>query len=314
MNAVDNQLEAALATRSNRSATSGELKAAADHARGFVRELDAESERGPQREAEILAAMTSTGIQKTIEALASLDSEGERRAHLRKAATALGAQIDARASDVAKAETERDERRRPMAAETRRATDLAEKVRSVYALAAARIVDLLRDDVLISGIGKSAYGYLPPPSGTHVSYVRTWHVPRILSTDAIMTAIKLPDHWPPRFSDFSILEQRHFEEDDSEIIRPLRSLINKRPLSESEVDAAIARAHGLLLAEYRKAVDAIEGLLRLDATVTAADREVKYQDHGLVFDPALFPSYWIIGRMRQRIALPPIGGLAVAAE
>ena len=129
-----------------------------------------------------------------------------------------------------------------------------------------------------------------------------------------MTAIKLPDHWPPRFSDFSILEQRHFEEDDSEIIRPLRSLINKRPLSESEVDAAIARAHGLLLAEYRKAVDAIEGLLRLDATITAADRELKYPDHAPVWDQALFPSYWLIGRMRQRIALPSIGAHTMAAE
>ena len=314
MNAVDNQLEAALATHSNRSATSGELKAAAEQARSAVSAIDAESELAPAREAQILAAMTSAGIQPTLEALVALDREGEQQAHLRKAATALGAQIDGRARDVAKAETERDERRRPMAAETRRATDLAEKVRSVYALAAARIVDLLRDDVLISGIGKSAYGYLPPPSGTHVSYVRTWHVPRILSTDAIMTAIKLPDHWPPRFSDFSILEQRHFEEDDSEIIRPLRSLINKRPLSESEVDAAIARAHGLLLAEYRKAVDAIEGLLRLDATITAADRELKYPDHAPVWDQALFPSYWLIGRMRQRIALPSIGAHTMAAE
>jgi len=129
-----------------------------------------------------------------------------------------------------------------------------------------------------------------------------------------MAAIKLPDHWPPRFNDYAILEQRHFEEDDDEIVRPLRALINKRPSSESEIDAAVARAQACLLAEYRKAAAAIEGLLHLDATITAADRELKYPDHAPVFDLALFPPYWIIGRMRQRIQLPSLGALAMAAE
>jgi hypothetical protein len=236
-------LEAAHATLSNRTASSAELRAAAGPVCGVVREIDAESESAPVIEATVLARMTSDGIQQTLKALAALDDESERRALLRKAATALGAQIDGRARDVAKAETERDERRRPMAAETRRATDLAEKVKSVYPLNAARIVDLLRDDALISGIGKSAYSHLPPPQGTHVRYERTWHVQRILATDAIMAAIKLPDHWPPRFNDYAILEQRHFEEDDDEIVRPLRALINKRPSSESEMPPSRALRH-----------------------------------------------------------------------
>jgi hypothetical protein len=75
---------------------------------------------------------------------------------------------------------------------------------------------------------------------------------------ALTATIKLPGHWPPRWNDFAVLERRHFEEDDDDIIRPLRALINKRPCSEREVDAVIARTQTVLLAEYRKAIDAIE--------------------------------------------------------
>jgi hypothetical protein len=129
-----------------------------------------------------------------------------------------------------------------------------------------------------------------------------------------MAGTKLPEHWPPRYNDYSVLEQRRvpFEDEYDEIIRPLMAVLNK-PVSESEIDVAIARAQSAVLVQYRMAADAIGGLLRLDASITAADRALRYPDGAMVFDQALLPAYWLIGRMRQRITLPAIE-VAMAAE
>lgn len=308
-----NALEQSLATLSNRTAPAQELRGAGEQALAAVSEIDAKADLAPQREAEILRAMTSKSLGETLEALEALDKEGEQRALMRKVATHLATALDAGVRERAKFEAERDEARRPFAAQTRRAMEFAEKIVAIYAPNAASIVHLFQDDVLISKMGANTYSALPAPRGTHVSYVRTWHVPRVLA--AAVGATKLPEFWPPRYNDFTILEQRvHFEEDDDEIVRPIRALIKRGPTAESEVDAAIARAQALVLAEYRKAADAIGDLLRLDATVTAADRELKYPDHAPVFDPALFPSYWIAGLMNRRVVLPSLDGLARAAE
>jgi hypothetical protein len=317
------QIEAAHAILANRTATGTELRAAAEQALAAVSAIDTAIAAMPEREATVLAAMAppsslwlvGRSVAETRNMLAALKDEHGLRALDRKISSGIAGLLAARVRDVEKAEGARDEARRPFAAQTRRATDLAEKVVAIYPPNAARIVDLFFDDVLISRLGKITYSRLPPPQGTHTRYERTWHVARVLATSAVMSATKLPEHWPPRHSDYSVLEQRqHFEEDDDDIIRPLRALINKRPSSESEIDAAIARAQSALLAEYRKAADAIVDLLRLDGTVTAAEHQQKYPDHALVWDQALFPSYWLIGRMRQRIVLPSLDGLARAAE
>jgi len=314
-------LEQALGTLQNRAASAADYMAAAEQGRGAVRAIDEANESAPAREVQILAAMTSDGpaprgrsIGETLAALGALDDETSRRVRARKVAVALAARLDVRARDAEKIEKARAETRKPLEAQTRRATDLAEKIIAIYPPNAARIVALFRDDVLISRLGVSAYKSLPRPRGSHLAIELTWHVPRVLATPEIMPATKLPDHWPPRYSDYSVLEQRqHFEEDDDEIIRPLRALINKKPSSESEVDAVIARAQAVLLAEYRKAAEAIEGLLRLGATITAADRELTYPDGARIFDEALFPPGWIVGQMSKRIKLPSITA-AMAAE
>jgi hypothetical protein len=312
-------LEQAHAALQKRTASAGELKAAAEGAHAAVRALDTENELAPQREAQILAGMASPGgpsMDYVLTALAAIDDEMSRRMLECKIATHLAAALDVRVRERAKFEAERDEARRPFAAQTRRATELAEKILAIYLPNAAKVITLFYDDVLVSRLGEVAYSHLPAPEGTHINYVRTWHVQRLLTTPEVMSATKLPEHWPPRYSDYSVLEQRqHFEEDDDEIICPLRALVKRGPTSETEVDAAIARAQSAMLAQYRQAVDAIEDLLRLDATITVADRELKYQDHCLVFDPALFPSYWLLGRMKHRVVLPSLTGPArVAAE
>jgi hypothetical protein len=125
----------------------------------------------------------------------------------------------------------------------------------------------------------------------------------------------LPALWPPRFSDFSAFEQQHhFPEDDEELIRPLRALINRKPSSESEVDAVVSRAQAVLLGEYRRCADAIENLLQLDAGITEGDRGARFPDRELIFNPPAFPPGWILGKMRLRIKLPAIAGLTLAAE
>lgn len=251
-------------------------------------------------------------IADTIKALSELDDENQTRALQREVAVALAAHLDARAREAEAVEAAIEAKRKPFAAQTERVDNLVKRFAEFSALA-GRVVELFRDDILISKFGVAGYSNLPRPRGSHVAIERTFRVPRVLATQEVLAATKLHGHWPPRFNDYSVLERPHFEEDDDQIIRPLRALINSKPAAESDVDAAIARAQAMLLAEYNKAVRAIEDLLRLDATITAEDRALKYPDGAYVFDEEKFPSDWLIGRMSQRIKLPSLNA-AMAAE
>ena len=226
-----NALEQALGILQSREASAATLKRAVDEVRGFVRELDAESERGPAREAEILARMASAAIQKTLEALASLDSEGERRPHLRKIATHLAATLDARAIEMAAAERARD----------------PAVVREVHREALfARVPVLFRTDFLAAQLGKAAYSRTPRPAGSHVAYARDFTVPRVLD----MESIRCPG-WPPRHGDFKRIEWPDSDVDeDGTIVGQLRELCQKSSVSEDEVARVLDRAQHVLLGEF----------------------------------------------------------------
>ena len=262
------KLEQALATLSNRNATAADLRAAASLARAAVRQTDAESEESPAREAEILAGMASAGILPTLEALGALDQEGERRAHLRKAATHLAATLDALAIDMAAAERARD----------------PAVVREAHLQALfAKIPSLLKTDVVISKLARSAYSRVPRPQGGHVGYVQTFNAPRVLATPDVLKSTKLPGFWPPKWSDYSLLERSDYEfEEDEAIVAPLRELCEKNSPSEDEVQIAINRAQHVLINEFAR---------------VCAEIRRHYQ-----------------GGLPRSIALPSIGAHAMAAE
>jgi len=319
------RLEHVLAALTNRTASAAELGAAAETTRAIVRDIDAENESAPQRKAGVLAAMApqpigpgipparGKSISETTAALWEFRNDADQRTLLREIAASLAAQFDARVHAAQAAEVARDAARSPLRAQTERVDNLAKRF-AEFPTYAKRIVDMFRDDALISRLGENAYSHLPRPRGNHVAIELSFSVPRVLATDHVLAVTKLPGHWPPGWRDSSILEQQHFEEDDSEIVRPLSALCRKGPTSEEEVDRAIARAQSQVLAMYRKTAAAIEDLLVLDATITVADRESKYPDHEYVFDQAKFPQYWLVGRMKNHVALPAIGSLMLAAE
>jgi hypothetical protein len=224
-------LEQSLAVLQNRGASAADCSAAAEQARMAVHGIDTENESAPAREAKVLAALSppinhpfvSGGamITETLAALTAAEEDNRQRALLRKAVQSIAEQLERRARERGEFEAGRDAVRKPFAAQSRRATELAEKILAIYLPNAAKVVTLFYDDVLVSRLGESAYSNLPAPRGTHINYVRTWRVQRLLTTPEVMSATKLPEHWPPRFNDYSVLEQRrHFEEDDDDISRP----------------------------------------------------------------------------------------------
>ena len=218
-------LEKALGILQSREASAATLRAGADQARGVVATIDEESELAPQREATVLAALVSKSIGETLAALAALDDQMSRRMLERKVATALAAQLDGRAREVAKAETERDERRRPFLDQTRRAQDLAKRIAD-YPTLAERIVILLRTDIVIARLGESAYSRTPRPQGSHVGYRLTFTCPRTIATPDVLKATKLPGFWPPKWSDYSLIERSDYEfEGDAGVAAPVRSMI-----------------------------------------------------------------------------------------
>ena len=268
MSAVDSQIEQALAVLRNSTASAAELRAAASLARSAIRLIDAESEESPAREAEILAGMASAGIQPTLEALGALDQEGERRAYLRKAATHLAATLDALAIDMAAAERARDP-----------AVVREGHLQALF----AKIPSLLKTDVVISKLARSAYSRVPRPQGGHVGYVQTFNAPRVLATPDVLKSTKLPGFWPPKWSDYSLLERSDYEFEEAEAITdPLRELCQKSSVSEDEISRAIDHAQASLLGEFAKVCGAIR-------------------------------SHYPDGLPRS-IALSAIGSLAVAAE
>ena len=113
----------------------------------------------------------------------------------------------------------------------------------------------------------------------------------------------------------------YYHDTDNDLIAgPIYELSQKGPVSNEDVDRVLARAQALLVSEYSKVCAAIRELLALDDQITAADRDGRYPDGALIFDPAMFPTHWQIGVMNKtfngfpRIALPGIDGMAMAAE
>ena len=239
---ASDDIEAAHATLSNRTATAAELRAAADQARLVIRAIDAENELAPQREAEILARLTSKKISETISDLGRLGDEGSTRAHLRKVGTHLAAALDARAIEMAA--RERDP-----------AVQREAQMQALF----AKIPALFRTDHVVSTLGKSAYSRVPRPVGSHVSYIREFSVPRALG-QSVMESTRVPGHWPPRHSNFAEIEQPHYMHDaDEGIVAPLRQLCQKSSVSEDEVQIAIDRAQHVLLNEFARVCAEIRG-------------------------------------------------------
>jgi hypothetical protein len=324
-------LEQPFAALQNRTASAGELKAAAEAARAAVRALDAERELAPEREAKILSEMTpptitpgippsrGRSIAEKVAALVKLDDETSRRTLDRKIAVGVAEQLDRLARSAAKAEAERDEKRKPFAELTRRAQEYALRVAD-YPAIAARVPSLFRTDCVIAQLGGSAYSRTPSPNGSHVRNERTFNVPRTIATEGILKTTKLPGFWPPRWSDYSLLERQDYEfADDAAIVGPLRDLCQNHDerrivVSENQVDAAVARAQALLVAELNTVRAALGKLLAHDASITASDRDARYPDASPIFDPMSFPENWRVGMMSRFITLPSLASPAMAAE
>ena len=95
MTAADN-IEAAFAVLSNSTAAAATLRLAADRARLAVREIDAENEESPAREAQVLAGLVSKSVGEIVSELGHLDDDAILRCWQRKIAVALAAQLDER--------------------------------------------------------------------------------------------------------------------------------------------------------------------------------------------------------------------------
>jgi hypothetical protein len=272
-------LDQLLAILWNRSASVAQLRDAAAQAREAVTEIDAESEAAPSREAATLARMMSPGGPSTVhvlEELQKLDDESASRALRRKVATALAAALDVRVREI-----EAREAAKPPE-QVRREQEQARREAELQALF-ARFPVLFRTDYVISLLGKSARSRAPRPQGRHTAYAIDFSVPRVLATQDVMTATRVPEHWPPRHSNFALIQQPNYmHEEIEDIVGPLRLLCQKSAVSEDEVSLAIDRAQAILLTEF--------------ARVCAGIRK-----H--------FP-----GELPRSIVLPAIGSLALAAE
>jgi hypothetical protein len=332
-------LEQAHATLQNRTASAGELKAAAEQARSAVRTIDEAIAAAPQREDQVLARMTpppapylpGRSIAQTRSALEVIAGEDRTRVLDRKIAARLAADLDALAREAEAVEKARDEKRKPFVDQTRRARDYAQRVAEAAKLF-KQVVTQFSADIVIADLGKSAWSRAPRPQGSHVGYDISFDdiVPRIIATQEALSSVRLPG-----FSkhDFSALERYRYEDTDSEYfgaviaqsLQELRDLIRNHDerrivLSDEGVARAVQRAQTALVSEYNRTCGAIRELLGLDAKITATDCAARYPDGALIFDPAMFPEHWHLGMMSRtinghpRIALPPIGGLARAAE
>jgi hypothetical protein len=106
------------AVHQNRNASAADLNAAAERAYGVVSALDQAEAAAPERENQILAAMTTPNnngwtksIAETRAALMALKEAGQERELDRKIALWLAEQLGARARERDDFETARDERR-----------------------------------------------------------------------------------------------------------------------------------------------------------------------------------------------------------
>jgi hypothetical protein len=333
MNAADviPALEQVAGVLANSAATSGEFSAAAELSRAAVSALDDALAGHQASKAEIFSAIAppvaapgkyqlrARSIVETVEAVLAHGRDGETLSARREIAVWLAAQLDVRAREAERAEAARDEARKPFAAETKRAHEFAKRF-AEYPTLAARIVSLFRSDVLIARFGSSAYSRVPV-RGSHINFERTIRLPRMLATPERLTATRLLGYWPPKYSDFSGLESVYYHDTDNDLIAgPIYELSQKGTVSNEDVDPVVVRATTLMVSEYSKVCAAIRELLALDDQITAADRDARYPDGALIFDPAMLPEHWQIGAMNKtfngypRVALPMIDGMALAAE
>jgi hypothetical protein len=225
------------------------LKSAAAKAREAVAAIDSESDLAPEREARVLAGMTSTSIAEAQTTLGRLDNESADRALARKIRVAIAEQLEHRMRAIEAAEAAKPAELR------RREQEQAERETKLQGLY-ARVPVLFRTDHVVSQLGAAAYSRTPRPVGSHVAYARTFDVPRVL--EPLMAATKVPG-WPPRHGDFGLIERSDYEfEEDEAIVAPLRELCQKTP-SEDEVQIAINRAQHVLLNEFARVCAEIRG-------------------------------------------------------
>lgn len=305
-------LEQPLAVFSNRAASSVALRLAAAQAREAERAFDEANTSAPHRRAQILSNMRPP-LANIEAALAALDGEDRTRALHREIASAIVAQLDARAGEAEKAERARDEARKPFHEQTRRVHELAARF-AEYRNLAERVVQLFCTDVAVRRLGKNAYSRLPRPQGSHVGSIQTFRLPRVIARPEVLAATTLPcvekghwtsNFWPGRHDDHSWIDRVDYEFSDVAIISPLQLLARGATVG-ADVDLAVAEADAVLVAEFGKAIAAIHELVRLDAEISAADLAARYPDGGPIFDPALFPD-WKLAAMKNWIRLPSLG-------
>jgi hypothetical protein len=143
MNAADviPALEQVAGVLANSAATSGEFAVAAELSLAAVSALDDALAGHQASKAEIFSAIAppvaapgkyrlrARSIVETVEAILAHGRDGKILSTRREIAVWLAAQLDARAGDAAKAESARDEVRKPFAAETKRG-NLSQRRRS----------------------------------------------------------------------------------------------------------------------------------------------------------------------------------------
>ena len=314
MNAADviPALEQVAGVLANSAATSGEFSAAAELSCAAVRALDDALAGHQASKAEIFSAIAppvaapgkyqlrARSIVETAEAVLAHGRDCEILSARREIAVWLGAALDVRAREAAKAEAARDEARKPFAAETKRARELAKRIGEAPKLF-KQIVSQFSADIAIANLGKAAWSRAPRPQGRHAGYDIRFDnvVPRIIATQEALSSVRLPG-----FSkhDLSALDRVfHHEDEDSEEfgavmaqqVRELRELIRNHDqrrvaISDESVARAVARAQAVLVSEYDKTCRAIRELLALDAQLTAAEAGARYPDGALIFDPRFF--------------------------
>ena len=142
------------------------------------------------------------------------------------------------------------------------------------------------------------------PRGAHIAYERTFNVPRLIATEEVLRATKLPGFWPPPYSDFSQFDRQswHLSDDDDVVdARIVGRFVTfaggTRPFRKRRWISAILRAQSGIAAEFNKALAAIRALLRLDAEIATADRRCSISGRGPVFDPAMLPTNLEAGRI-----------------
>ncbi len=315
--------------------TAAGFEAAAEDARGVARTIDELETEAPTRRAEILAAVFPTidrggsPIAATLAALDGLSADIRERIALREIATFLAARFDHQARSAKKAEAERDEQRKPFEAQTRRAHEVAAALAEAPKLF-DRAYSAFKADIVIANLGDSAWSRAPRARGSAFAYELNWRgiTERLIATGEALSSARLPG------KDFAALARPFNQDSDNDktfgvdverALGELRKLIARHDrreivISEETIIRVVAQAQSALVAEYGAVCGALRALVALDGEITEADRTATYPDGQLIFDLALFPKDWVLGRMTKqvgrfsRINLPTLGAMPMAAE